>query len=80
MNQTGAFMKETDQKYDISKKTGEAAQATKAWGISMWGRAKTLLNKNSSGDQAAGQAAAADAAPQEMQPSAPTGSEETKGQ
>ena len=44
-DKTGDFFKETNQKYQISEKASSAAAATKAWGVNLWGRAKTLVAK-----------------------------------
>ena len=43
LDKTGAFFTETNEKYQISTKTAEAATTAKAGIISLWGRAKTLV-------------------------------------
>ena len=42
---TSKWASATNEKYQISQKTSEAATATKAWGVSLWGRAKAAVNK-----------------------------------
>ena len=70
VDSTGAFFKNTNEKYQISEKTSQAAAATKAGAISLWGKAKGLFSKKDGAAAADGQAAsaseqnAADAAPQ----------------
>jgi len=45
IDKAGAFFSETNEKYQISTKTGEAAETAKAGIMSLWGRAKTLVAK-----------------------------------
>lgn len=52
LDKTGAFFVETNQKYQISEKTSQAAQQAKVGIMSLWGRAKTLVSKNPPQDAA----------------------------
>ena len=63
VDKTGAFFTETNEKYKVSEKTAQAAEATKQGFISLWGKAKQLVKKNP--EQAAGGSATESAATEE---------------
>lgn len=63
IDKTGAFFMETNQKYQITQKTTDAAAAAKTGIMSLWGRAKTLVAKNPNSGSARAAAAQVDEAP-----------------
>lgn len=54
MESLGNWIYDKDEQYRITYKTNDAANATRAWGQSMWAKAKSALAKKSSTNVAAG--------------------------
>ena len=46
LNKTGKFFSEQDERFKISQKTNEGLASAKVGLMSLWGRAKTLVQKN----------------------------------
>mmetsp|Transcript_5621 Transcript_5621/g.7480 ORF Transcript_5621/g.7480 Transcript_5621/m.7480 type:complete len:95 (+) Transcript_5621:504-788(+) len=46
LDKTNAFFTETNEKYKVTEKTAQAAEATKQGFMSLWGKAKALVKKD----------------------------------
>lgn len=79
IDKTGKFFGEVDSKYEISRHTSEAATTAKVGIMSLWGRAKTLVQKNPNPTEVEQtQASAAQATTTATETTTPAAAEESK--